>query len=302
MKRVLVIGNTSMVGSRFVELMGRRHEITTAGRTHGSDIHLSLNVNNSSVAALQRARPEVVVNFAAVTDVDACELERDDETGIAYKTNVLGPLHLARACRATGVRLIHISTDYVFSGDKRDVPYDETDTPRPANWYGTTKYLGEQAVLSELGDAACIVRIEVPFVARFFSKKDLVRTIIETLRAGRQFTAVSDNRMTPTFVDDIVAALDVLINNSAAGIYHVAGTSAHSAYEVAQLVAETFGLDKSLIVSQTHEEFQRSRSGAARPQYNWLSTEGFVSDFGVGILHTLPESLQIMKQQMEGVA
>ncbi len=299
MKRVLVTGHTGMVGNRFVELMRNKYNIIRAGRGR-SDIQLDLLHGPSVVSAMQRVRPEVVVNFAAFTDVDACEIERGNERGLAYKTNVLGPTYLARACKTTGARLIHISTDYVFAGSKSDAPYTESDTPKPINWYGITKQLGEQAVLAEL-HGACIARIEVPFVVSFEGKSDLVRTIINTLRAGKQFTAVSDNRMTPTFVDDVIAALDVLIAREAGGIYHVAGTSAHSTYEVANLVANTFGFDAKLIVPQTHEKFEYTRAAAPRPQYGWLSTVGFVSAFGEGILHTLPESLQIMKKQMEGI-
>ncbi len=302
MKRVLVTGYMGMVGNRFMELMGTKYQITSAGRTQGSDMIIELTREPSVLSAVQRARPEVVVNFAAVTDVDACEREREDEKGAAYKTNVLGPTYLARACKQVRARLIHISTDYVFAGDKQSSLYGESDAPRPINWYGTTKCLGEQAVLAELGEAACIVRIEVPFVARFADKKDLVRKIIETLHAGKQFTAVSDNRMTPTFIDDIVAALSVLIEHNSTGVYHVAGTSAHSTYEVAQLVAKTFRLDERLVISQTHEEFQRSRAGVLRPQYSGLATRRFAAEFGAGILHTMPENLQTMKQQLEAAA
>ncbi|MBI4095878.1 MAG: NAD(P)-dependent oxidoreductase [DPANN group archaeon] len=293
MKQVLVVGNTGMVGNRFVELMGARYKIATVNRPQ-----IELTRESSVISVIQLVRPDVVVNFAAMADVDACERERGDKNSPAYQTNVLGSLYLARACRTFGAKFINISTDYVFAGDKSSEPYVESDTLGPINWYGTTKYLGEQAIQTEL-NGACIARIEVPFVARFGRKSDLVRTIIKTLHAGKQFTAVSDNKMTPTFVDDVVAALDVLIARRTQGIYHVAGRSAHSTYEAALLVAQTFGLNAQLIVPQTHEEFQYARGRAPRPQYNWLSTNYFVSVFGEGILHTLPESLQIMKKQID---
>ena len=295
---MLVTGHTGMVGSRFVELVGQRYQIMRAGRSQESDVPLELTRESSVMSAIQRSRPDVVVNFAAVTDVDACEREKENEHGSAYQTNVLGPTYLARACRGVGARLIHISTDYVFSGNKRGLLYKESDEPRPINWYGTTKYLGEQAILSETSQA-CIVRVAFPFTARFAGKSDLVRKIIDTLRAGKTFNAVSNNEITPTFADDVAAALEVLINNNATGIYHVSGTAAWSVQEIARHVADVFNLDKTKVAPITHTEFQAMPGRAPRPQYGGLSIELFETRFGNNILRTLPQSLEILHRQME---
>jgi dTDP-4-dehydrorhamnose reductase len=295
MKRVLVTGYTGLIGARFVEMTNSSFKIIRAGRKD-ADVLMDLTDGDSVLNAIVKARPDVVINFAAVTDVDGCEKEDGDKTGAAYKTNALGPRYLALACKQLGVKLIHISTDYIFSGDKSDVAYAEEDAPNPVSWYGKTKYYGELEVLSA-GAGACIVRTSMPFVAKSGRKLDLVRAIMQKLGSGGEVSAISDNKITPTFVDDVVSALILLINVSASGIYHVANTSWHSTHGVAGLIAGTFNLSGK-ISTKTFEEYFSAPGKARRPKNSWLSTEKFQREFG-GVLHTVPQALEIMKRQME---
>ncbi len=293
--KILVVGHTGLVGSRFVELMEKGFKIVRAGREK-SDVVLDLMDADSVMEAIAKAKPDVVINFAAATDVDGCEKEVGDTDGPAYKTNVLGPLYLALACKRSGAKLIHLSTDYVFSGSKIDSPYVETDAPAPASWYGKTKYFGELGVLSE-GAGACIVRISMPFVAKSARKVDLVRAIAQKLSSGGEVAAISDNKITPTFVDDVVTALILLINVGASGIYHIACSSWHSTHGVAGLIAGTFNLGGK-ISTKTFEEYFSSPDKAPRPKNSWLSAEKFQGEFG-NVLHTVPQSLEIIKKQLE---
>jgi len=296
MKRVLVTGHAGFVGSRFLALAGQDYDIIRAGRSN-SDVFIDLTDNNSIAAAISRAQPDVVINFAAISSIDECEKEAGNLSGYVYKTNVLGPKYLALACKQNGARMIQISTDFVFSGKKETAPYEEIDSPDPINWYGRTKYAAELEVIKEL-PGACVARIKHPFAANFPKKKDLIRTIIQTLKSGQEFIGIADNKMNPTFCDDIAVAIKKLISANSSGIYHLAGASWHSAYEIGLLVAGVFGLDKSKVIRTTLDEFSAMSKWTPRAKYSWVSIKKFTNEFGE-TFHDLPSSLKIMKKQME---
>jgi len=108
---------------------------------------LDITNRQGVLAEVEKCRPDLIINAAAYTQVDECETK----TELAYRVNALGPRNLGLACRRWGARLLHISTDYVFDGEKPD-PYFEWDPPRPLSVYGCSKWLGEQWVREQCAD------------------------------------------------------------------------------------------------------------------------------------------------------
>ncbi|MGI8915797.1 MAG: SDR family oxidoreductase [Chloroflexota bacterium] len=189
------------------------------------------------------------INIGAAADVDACERERGDRDGSVYHANVTVPLALARACATKGVRFVHVSTDYVFSGE--DGPYREEDAPtHGANWYGQTKLEGERAIRDVNPDAA-IVRPSLPYGEAHPRKRDIVRLVRSRLGDEQPFGGVVDQFITPTWLGDIAAGLGALATSTGAGIYHLAGATILSPYDAALIVARTFGLDERLVQPST---------------------------------------------------
>ncbi|MCL4382928.1 MAG: SDR family oxidoreductase [Patescibacteria group bacterium] len=238
---ILGTGLTGLVGSRIVELLEKKYEFENLSYETGIDITNKEQVKNAVFAS----KAKIILHFAAKTDVDACEKDRElKNQGSAWLINVEGTRNLLEAAQKTKKKFIYISTDFVFDGNKDF--YQEEDMPNPINWYAVTKYEGEKIVQSS-GLPYLICRLAFPYRANFAPKKDLVRGLLEKLKNHEELKMVSDQFMTPTFIDDIAIAIDCLIAKEAEGIFHVVGSSFHTPFEVAQLLAETFSLDKSLI-------------------------------------------------------
>ena len=238
---ILGTGLTGLVGSRIVELLAKKYEFENLSYETGIDITNKEQVKNAVFAS----KAKIILHFAAKTDVDACEKDRElKNQGSTWLINVEGTRNLLEAAQKTKKKFIYISTDFVFDGNKDF--YQEQDIPNPINWYAVTKHEGEKIVQSS-GLPYLICRLAFPYRANFAPKKDLVRGLLEKLKNHEELKMVSDQFMTPTFIDDIAIAIDCLIAKEAEGIFHVVGSSFHTPLEVAHLLAETFSLDKSLI-------------------------------------------------------
>lgn len=289
MKKILVFGGSGLVGSRFIQLYGNSFKIK-APTANDVDI---LNPHQIS-QEIEKFNPDGVINFAAYTNVEDAEKDKDNKEGICYQINVNGAKNVAEACKKQGKYLVYISTEYVFDGQKELSSYNEEDSPNPINWYGLTKYLGEK-VVSESGSKSVIVRISMPYTVQYELKKDVVRFFLEQLKAKKPLKAIEDQRITPTLVDDIADALKVILENEPLGIYHVSAKDSVTPLELAKTIAEEFELDYSLISSIKLDEYNKSKK-AKLLRYSWLNPAKFEKEFGDEILHTVEEGLIIFKQ------
>jgi dTDP-4-dehydrorhamnose reductase len=170
-----------------------------------------------------------VVNCAAYTAVDAAEADRRS----AYETNVLGPTYLGDACSSSGVKLLHISTDFVFDG-KGDRPYVEEDPTGPLNMYGETKLAGERALAGN--HLAVVVRTSWLFGPR---GKCFPRSMVAAADAGKTLRVVADQVGTPTYTPELADRLVQVLNlNPFPGVYHLAGPEAMSWHRFAELTLQ----------------------------------------------------------------
>ena len=230
-RNILVIGGASYVGSHVIEFLKDDFQFDTP-----SSQDLNLLDQPSIERYLNQSDSPVVINFAAVADVDGAEKESGDKNGLVYKLNSEAVGDLAEVCKSLKKYLIQISTDYVFDGQKDDLPYTEEDKANPINWYGMTKYLGEQAFF-ESGCDGAIIRPEMPFTAKAAKKGDFVRFFYNSLSAGKSITTPTDNKITPLFLDDLAPVLKAFIHKKPHGIYHVATPTATTPYDFAKKMA-----------------------------------------------------------------
>lgn len=257
MVKILGTGLTGLVGSRIVELLSDKYEFENLSLDEGVDITKKEEV----IRRVADSPARVILHLAAKTDVDGCEKDKLlGENGDAWRINVEGTKNIVEGAKLANKQIIYISTDFVFDGTREF--YNEEDNPNPINWYGVTKYEGEK-VVKDSGIPYLICRLAYPFRAKFGKKRDFVRGILERLKEGRELAVVKDQVITPTFIDDIAYALNILIKNDARGIYHVVGGSYHTPLEVAYLIAKIFNFDKSLISETSREVFFAGR--APRP-------------------------------------
>lgn len=256
MIKILATGAVGLVGSRFLEMYKDKYEVSNIDILSGVDI-----TDKTSVEQFVDAHPaNTLIHLAAFTDTNKAFAESGDKNGVCYKVNVLGTKNLADVCKARGMHLIHISTDFVFNGEK-DTPYTEQDTPSPIEWYGETKALAEQVVV-ESGVTYTILRISYPYRANFDAKPDLIKKIRIGLETGKLYPQFSDTIITPTFIDDIARAFDRVIEKKPQGIYHITGSSSLSPYALAQKVAGIYGYEVGVVKEGSLTEYLKS---AARP-------------------------------------
>ena len=213
------------------------------------------------------ANGDVVVNCAAYTDVDGAE---SDEAG-AHAVNAAGPEHVARACARAGARLIHVSTDYVFSGDFGDGeprPYEPGDEADPRGVYARSKLAGERAVLAALPEASQGIVVRTAWVYTGGTGKDFV-AVMRRLAAGHgPVDVVDDQTGSPTYVADLAAALLQVADNRVPGpILHAANGGEVSRFGQARAVFEECGADPARVWPVSTARFPRP---APRPAYSAL--------------------------------
>lgn len=222
----------------------------------------SSELDITDAAAVERviAAGDVVINCAAFTQVDAAETEQDR----AYAVNVEGPAHLARACAAAGARLIHISTDYVFSGTLRR-PYEIDDETGPVNVYGRTKLEGERAVLAAL-PGAHVVRTS--WVYEGGDGTDFAAAMRRKASGDGTVEAAADQMASPTYAGDLaVALLEIADGAIDEPVLHAANDGEASRYDQARAVFEAVGADPERVRPVTGG----TSRPAQRPPYSALS-------------------------------
>ncbi|RJQ36087.1 SDR family oxidoreductase [Candidatus Microgenomates bacterium] len=304
--KILGTGLSGLVGSRVVELLKEQYEFQNLSYETGIDI-----TNKESIEkAINNSSAQTIIHFAAKTNVDGCEKDKEKDLNIlmikdpkeqekeflkektAYAINVLGTKNIAEACNQNGKNLIYISTDFVFDGEK-DEEYTEEDVPNPVNWYAQTKYEGEKIVKNS-GIPWAIVRISYPYRS-FFERKDFVRAVIGKMEKGEKLNMVTDHIMSPSFIDDIAKALDVIIKSKQTGILHVVGSQFVSPYEAGIIIANIFNFDQSLVLKTSREEYFKGR--ALRPLYLKLKNDK-IEKLGIR-MSTLEEGLREVKRQID---
>jgi dTDP-4-dehydrorhamnose reductase len=291
LRSAIVLGGSGLVGSGLVELWSSDVEVIAPS-------HAELDVLDSDALAsfVRRTQADIVVNVAAWADVDGAEAERGETNGRVYALNATYPGRLANLCAELNKLLLHVSTDYVFNGTKAERPYREHDETGPPCWYAATKWAGEQAIQAS-GAQACIARIEMPFTGRDHPKRDLARTISDRLRAGQPISGVADQRITPVFLDDAVAAFRVLAEARYTGIIHVAATDWTTPLRFAHSIAGRLSLNPELIQPESFARFSLQRV-ATRPQHSWLDVSQFADIFGENVLRPVESELDAWVEQL----
>jgi len=304
--KILVTGLTGLVGSRFAELLKDSYELEGITRDSGVDITDKTSIEQRIFSS----DAQIVIHLAAKTDVDGCEKDKEidekflnqkdsnQQEWISKKTawimNVVGTRNIVEACRKNNKKLIYVSTDFVFDGNKsQEEGYVEEDTPNPINWYGRTKYEAEKLV-QDSGLDWIILRLAYPYRANFIKKNDFFRIILQKLKDGQRLNMVTDHVMTPTFIDDFVYAADSLIKIKQNGIFHTVGDQFISPFDAAILIAEKFNLDKNLILQTSRAEYFKDR--AQRPFFLGLKNDR-IKKLGIE-MKTLEEELEEVKNQI----
>ena len=251
--KLIVTGARGGLGRAFVAGLGSHHDVSAFG-------HEDLDIGDHAavMAAVLETAPHAIVNLAAFTRVDDCEIDE----GTAFRVNALGPQSLALAAREVGATLLHVSTDYVFEGEK-DAPYDELDEPRPLSVYGRAKLAGERAVREQL-PASFVVRTGYVFGGG----RDYLTGAARRLAAGDPAGGLADRVGSPTYVRHLAERLIPLLLTMRFGTYHLAGPEPATWFEVLGRLKTAGGLAGD-VTPQRSDELGLA---AARPAYSAMSS------------------------------
>lgn len=265
MARILITGAAGRLGQALVRCL-REPPAGVLFACTRADLDVTDPVSTAEVIAA--AAPDVVIHAAAFTDVDACERKPEQ----AFLVNAQGTSNVASACRRAGARLVYLSTDYVFDGEK-GAPYRETDSPRPLNVYGDSKLRGEGCVGRTSPDFL-IVRTSWLFDAGGMGFVAAVRRLAER---KAPFPVVRDQVGSPTWAADLARALRLLVEGGVRGIVHVCNRGSCSRYEWARRIVDLSGMDPGLVRPSTSGEVPRP---AERPKYSVLDCSLLVRTTG----------------------
>ena len=259
MKHFLVFGTPGLVGSRFVDLIASERQ-SIIPEVHELDI-----TDKSALASFFQKKEksfDVVINFAAYTDVNGAEKERGNEKGQVWQVNTSGAKNVAEMTKRHNKFLLHISTDFVFPGSEENPgPYLEDaklpETLDGISWYGWTKLMGEKKI-KEIGGRYAIARISYPFRVHHTQKTDFARKILTLYDEGKLYPMFTDQIMTPTFIDEAASVMEEICELEKPGIFHLASSNTTTPYEFASYLLEKARKAKGVVKKGSLEKYLKT--------------------------------------------
>lgn len=295
--RILVTGSNGLLGQKLTSLLSSAPEIelivTARERLafpllHGEFYPLDITNSENTERVIVKIKPDVVINTAAMTQVDQCETEQE----ACWKNNVLAVDNVVKACEKAGSHLIHISTDFIFDGTHG--PLDESAIPNPISFYGKSKLAGEEIVKKSNLDWTILRTVLVFGVTKDISRTNIVLWVKKSLEEGKVINVVNDQWRTPTLAEDLAMGCYLAAKQKAKGIYNISGYEMMTPYDIAIKTAAFFGLDKSLINQTDSTKFTQP---ARRPPKT-----GFIIDKAKKELGYAPrsfhEGLKLLSSQI----
>ena len=290
-RKLLVTGASGLLGNWTVALAQSDYVVTPTDiieSLHANAVKTDITEATEVSNLFSKLRPDIVIHTASETNVDRCETEKER----AWKINVEGTRNIAEACRETGAKLVCISTDYVFDGEKG--LYAEEDAPNPIDFYGLTKLEGEKQVMKRCKNYA-VLRTSVLY-GRHPWKQDFATWVINKLKQNQVITVVDDHFNTPTLAENLAKMTLEVGARDLQGIFHTSGRERISRYEFARKIAQFFDLNSSLIKPIKMNELRAWI--AKRPKDSSLNTKKIQEQLKTKPLD-INEGLSKLKEEME---
>lgn len=300
--KILITGANGLLGQKLVSLLTPKQAIsviaTARGKSrlnpeYGSFQYESMDITKREevLDVVSRHRPDVIINTAAMTNVDECEKEKE----ACMQLNVEAVKYLVEAAEQTSAFLLHLSTDFIFSGEEG--PYDEDGIPAPVNFYGESKLLGEQVVMESNIRWAIVRTVLVYGIVPDMSRSNIILWVKGSLEAQKPIQVVDDQWRTPTLAEDLAMGCYLIAEQRAEGIYNISGQDMLTPYEMAIKTADFFGLDKSLINRTDSTKFTQP---AKRPPRTGFIIEKAKTNLGYQP-HSFDEGIRIVAEQANAV-
>lgn len=299
--KILVTGSNGLLGQKLTDLCRQQIDMALIATARGEDrypektkyVYESLDISNHEEIknVLAKHKPEVIINTAAMTNVDACESDREG----CDKLNIEAVNFLVEECNNYKIHLIHISTDFIFDGTHG--PVLENEIPNPISYYGLSKLKGEEAVINNCNSWTILRTVLVYGVVSDMSRSNIVLWAKNNLEQGKNIHVVSDQFRTPTLAEDLALGCLLAAEKKSNGIFNISGKNFMSVFDLVYRVAEFWKLDKSLIHISSSEGINQP---AKRPPIT-----GFILDKARNELGYEPRSfeagLKIVDDQLKSL-
>ncbi|MFT4523799.1 MAG: dTDP-4-dehydrorhamnose reductase [Bacteroidia bacterium] len=302
MKKILITGSNGLLGQKLIDLYLTMKDRQILATSRGGNRYVvqegyqyaSMDVTNKADVhkVVQSFRPDAIIHTAAMTNVDACEL---DEVNCKL-LNETAVRNIAEASKAVNAHLVALSTDFIFDG--KAGPYKETDEPHPISIYGHSKLKGEE-IVQEVGGKWSIARTVLVYgVMSDMSRSNIVLWAKGALEKGQEINVVTDQFRTPTLAEDLAMGCYLIEKCQAEGIFNVSGKDFLNIYDIVSSVAEHFGLSMEKVSKISSKTLNQA---AKRPPITGFDLTKSTEMLGYEP-HSFDEGIEIVYQQTEALS
>lgn len=295
--KILITGANGLLGYKLVQLLSKQSDVQAiaTGRRMISDLPANVSFSELDITdslqtekIISQLKPEVVINTAAMTQVDQCETDRD----LCWKGNVTGVENLIAGCAKNQTHLVHVSTDFIFDGTQG--PLDESAVPNPVNYYGESKLAAEKVIQQSTISWTILRTVLVFGVTPDMSRSNIVLWVKKSLEDGKTINVVNDQWRTPTLAEDLAMGCYLSAKKKARCIYNISGEEMMTPYDIAMQTADFFKLNKSLINATDSSKFKQP---AVRPLKTGFIITKAKDELGYQP-HSFKEGLALMASQL----
>lgn len=308
MQKILITGSNGLLGQKLVYKLKDKANITCIATARGENRlvnttgyeYTSLDItNNEEVATVfTNYMPDVIINTAAMTNVDACETDKENcwlmnVTAVQHQVSVLE--ELSKKNPNYTPHFIHLSTDFIFDGTHG--PLDENETPNPLSYYAESKLAAEKIVQASSLHWSIARTVLVYGIVDNMSRSNIVLWVKQNLEQGKTINVVDDQYRTPTLAEDLADGCILIAEKKASGIYNISGKDFLNILEVAHLVADYYKLDKSLINPSKSADIKQP---AKRPPITGFIIDKAKRDLGYNP-HSFTEGIKFLEEQLNAM-
>ena len=295
--KILVTGSNGLLGQKLTELLEKDPSVTLIATARGKSVlpitqgefhALDITDGKAVDEVFARTKPDVVINTAAMTQVDQCETERE----ACWTANVTSVENLVKACEKHNVHMVHVSTDFIFDGTRG--PQDENEKPNPVNYYGESKLAAEEVVKKSKTGWSILRTVLVFGITHDMSRSNIVLWVKNSLEQGKSIQVVNDQWRTPTLAEDLAQGCYLAAKKKATGIYNISGKDFLTPYDIAIATADYFKLNKSLVNVTDSTKFTQP---AKRPPKTGFIIDKARTDLGYEP-RSFAEGLAVLESQL----
>jgi dTDP-4-dehydrorhamnose reductase len=305
-KKILITGSNGLLGQKLVYQLVKENNIDVVAAARGENrlqnksdyTYISLDITSQKAIEnlLSTNLPDCIIHCAAMTNVDACELDPE----ACKKNNVDAVAFFIQALEKLKTPTYHphfiqVSTDFIFNGSRG--PVTEEEIPNPISIYGHSKYEAEKIVSASKIDSAILRTVLVYGITEGMSRSNIVLWVKNNLERGKEIKVVTDQFRTPTLAEDLAAGCILAMQKRATGIYNISGKDFMSINTIAHKVATFFKLDNHLIKESLSETIQQP---AKRPPITGFILEKAMKELGYRP-HSFEEGLALLNQQLQTI-